>query len=186
MKVQEAILDGVLELLSEPHRDFRGFLVRTYEEEVLAAQNISCHWVQESLSHTARAHTIRGLHVQLSPHTEAKLITPIRGVARWVVVDLRKGSATFAQWRSVLLASEHFKSLYVDRGFAHGCVSLTDECDLLIKSDQKFGASLNTGIIWNDPDLNIDWGIGNDRPALSERDRAYPSFQQFLENFGSI
>jgi dTDP-4-dehydrorhamnose 3,5-epimerase len=183
---RETRLKGAVEISFSPHTDFRGYLVRSYERDAFADLKIEIQWVQESLSHTNAANTLRGLHVQLPPHPEAKLITAIRGKMRWIIVDLRKGSSTFGAWESVTLSGELHNSLYVGSGFAHGCVSISDDCDLIIKSDQKFGASQQTGIVWNDPTLNIDWGIGDAVPVMSERDRSYPSFDAFVRTFGSL
>jgi dTDP-4-dehydrorhamnose 3,5-epimerase len=186
MNVRETKLKGAFEIYFTAHEDFRGHLIRTYEREALADAKIEIQWVQESLSHTNNPNTVRGIHVQLPPRPEAKLITAIRGEMRWIVVDLRRGSSTFACWDSVILSGRLHNSLFVEQGFGHGCVSISGDCDLIIKSDQKFGASQQTGIVWSDPDLNIDWRLGEASPVISERDRLYPSFDTFLSKFGGL
>ena len=183
MKIKERRLRGVFEIVSSPHVDFRGFLARTYEQEMLKALGVDWECVEESLSHTNLVRTVRGLHVQLPPFSEGKLISIIRGKMRWVVVDLRRGSETFGQWDSVLLCDTQYNALYVERGFAHGCLSLSDDCDLILKADQKFASDHGAGIIWNDATLGIDWELGNASPLISERDSNYPSFESFLKTY---
>lgn len=179
-------IPGVFELSADVHRDFRGFLVRTYEKEALALAKIGWGVVQESWSHTEKAGTLRGLHFQFPPHAEAKVITPVRGTMRWVVVDLRKGSPHFGQSDSVLLSAERHMSLAVESGFAHGCISESDDCDLIIKSDQQFGVAKGTGIRWDDPTLGIDWGLQGKSPKMSERDAAYENFEAFMRQYAAI
>ena len=186
MILRERKLKGVVEISLEPHVDFRGFLVRTYDCDILKNWGIEQEWVQESLSHTSKASTVRGLHIQLAPYKEAKLISVVRGKMRWVVVDLRKDSHTFGHWDSVILSADRFNSLFVENGFAHGCISLSDGCDLVIKADQKFVENSGTGIVWNDSALGIDWGIGDIHPIMSERDKNHPTFESFLKNYGSL
>jgi dTDP-4-dehydrorhamnose 3,5-epimerase len=186
MRLQERKLSGVYEITSTAHEDFRGFMVRKVDLDTLKDWGLERHWVQESLSHTKKVHTVRGLHVQLPPYEEAKMISIVRGTSKWVVVDLRLDSDTFGQWDSVILSQELHNSLYVEQGFAHGCVSLSDGVDLLIHSDQRFTESHGTGIAWDDPDLGVDWGIGDAAVTISDRDGDYPSFNSFLENYRGL
>lgn len=127
---------------------------------------------------------LRGLYVQRSPFSEGKLLRVIRGEMLWVSVDVRKNSKTFGQWDSVVLSDKRKNLLCTARGLAHGCLSLTDGVDLIIKSDNYFSAEHGVGIAWNDGDLNIDWGLKGSAPLISERDKAYPSFQEFKKKYG--
>ena len=186
MRLQERKLKGLYEITLTPHLDSRGFWMRTFDRDILKSAGIERDWVQDSQTHTAKAHTLRGLHVQLPPYQEGKLISLIRGKMKWVVVDLRRGTDTFGRWDSVILSDDLHNSLYVERGFAHGCISLSDNCDLVIKADQRFTESHGAGIAWNDPELGIDWGIGDAAPIMSERDKSYPSFEGFRKSHGGL
>lgn len=177
-------LDGILEIEPEKYTDHRGSLIRIYDKKSFA--NFSSYgitWVQESLVYTKKANTLRGLHVSLPPQRERKIITAIRGTMKWIALDLRKKKDTFGHWDITVLSAEKHNSLFVDVGFAHGCVSLTDDCEILIKADQFFSDVHSTGIIWNDPDLKIDWGISTP-PIISEEHENYQSFKNFLKPHG--
>jgi len=186
MKKINKKLDGVIEIIPEPHKDSRGFLVRLYDKEIFEGFGINTRWVQESHSHTYKKYTLRGLHVSLPPHLEAKLVRAIKGEVLWVVVDLRKDSPTFGKYHSIILSDKLNNLLYVKRGFAHGCISLSDNCDLVIKSDNYFLPNHGSGIIWNDTDLNIDWNLKGNIPFISEKDKNYPTFKNFKEKYGGF
>ena len=187
MKIIEQQLRGVFEITSQIYEDNRGALRRTFDtDEFRNAGIISTQWFQESYSHTHKKNTIRGLHVSLPPCVEGKLITPTRGEMLWVVVDVRKNSKTFGSHLTIILSNRKNNSLYVPRWFAHGCVSLTDDCDLVIKSDNAFSETKSTGIRWNDSDLAIDWCITNNQYIISERDSHYGSYKEFCENHNGV
>lgn len=186
MKIMELSIKGVFEITLDNYTDFRGGLHRTYDENEFENAGISTRWLQESYSHTQKANTLRGFHVSLPPNQEGKLITPINGVMLWVVIDLRTGSETFGESISFELRIDELKSIYVSRGFAHGCLSLTDSCSLIIKSDNSFSETNSTGIVWDDPDLNIRAFRNLKNPVISKRDMKYPDFKEFKERFGGI
>lgn len=186
MEIKNKKLTGFLEIIPEAYRDTRGFLVRLYDKEVFKGFGIDRNWVQESHSHTKKKYTLRGLHIQLPPFLEGKLISAIRGKILWVVVDLRKNSKTFGHWDSAILSEKLKNIIYVPRGFAHGCLSLTGNSDLVIKSDNYFSANQGTGIIWSDKDLNINWQLGKNLPFISERDKNYLTFKEFKKKYGAI
>jgi len=179
-------LAGVAEITATPFTDERGFLARTWDRTLFAEAGFIADWEQESRSFTDKAYTLRGLHVHLPPFIEGKLIQPLHGVMRWVVVDLRDGSATFTQWASIDLDGQKKHALYVAPGFAHGCVSLTDQCDLIIKSNQPHSPAHSSGIRWDDPRLAIDWGVEGVEPLLSEAHRNYASFDDFEKEHGAL
>lgn len=185
-KIKKKKLDGFMEIIPKAHTDKRGFLVRLYDKEIFQKFGINAKWVQESHSHTSKKHTLRGLHVQLPPFSEEKLIRAINGKILWVAVDLRKNSKTFGKWDYVVLSGQLKNIIYVSRGFAHGCLSLSDNCDLVIKSDNYFSQNHSTGIIWNDKDLNIEWGLKRKVPLISKRDKNYLTFKEFKQKYGAI
>lgn len=184
MKIQKRKLRGFLEIIFEPYKDNRGMLVRLYDEREFKRFGLNTKWVQESYSQTLKKHTLRGLHFQFPPYSECKLIRIIRGEILWVVVDLRKKSETFGCWESIILSMS--KSIYVERGFAHGCISLSDNCDLIIHSDNYFSEVHGRGIIWNDADLNIDWHLEDMSPIIAEQHSSYPTFNDFKKKYGGL
>lgn len=186
MKITKGKLEGVFRVVSDLRTDDRGWLSRTYDRELFKNHGLTPVWIQESFSHTARAHTLRGLHIQLPPFTEGKLIHIFRGKMRWVVVDLREESPTFGQWESIDLDGESAEGLYVERGFAHGCVSLSAECDLVIKSDNIYSEKSGVGIMYNDKELGIDWGEGAAEPIISEAHKRYGTFGDFKNKHGAL
>lgn len=186
MKIKKKRFDGFIEIIPEPYKDERGFLTRLYDEKIFKSFGLNTKWVQESHHHTYKKYTLRGLHVQLPPFSEGKLLRVIKGKLLWVVIDLRKNSKTFGQWDSVILSDEVKNSIYIKRGFGHGCVSLTDNVDLVIKSDNYFSSKHGVGIIWNDKELNINWQLGKNLPLISERDKNYLTFKEFKKKYGVI
>ena len=104
----------------------------------------------------------------------------------WVVVDLRKNSRTFGQWESTVLAENESRSLYAARGLGHACVSLADNCDLVVRSDNFYSREKGGGIIWNDKDLAIDWQLKGNTPFLSSEHIKYPTFKEFKDKYGGI
>lgn len=186
MEIRGKKLPGVYEIMSEPFKDIRGFLLRTFDQYEFEKAGINMHWLQESHSHTIKRYTLRGLHVSLPPYVEGKIITPVSGEMLWVVVDVRKDSNTFGQWDSTVLSVSNHTSLYVTRGFAHGCISLSDNCNLIIKSDNVYSENYGTGIIWNDKDLNINWCLQSNTPLVSESHKQYKTFKEFREKYGAI
>ncbi|MDO8623491.1 MAG: dTDP-4-dehydrorhamnose 3,5-epimerase family protein [archaeon] len=183
MKIQSRKLNGFFEISPDRHRDNRGSLMRLYDEETFANFGLNTNWVQESHSNTTRKNTLRGLHIQLPPYSETKLIRITRGESLWVAVDLRKDSETFGQWDSTILSRRKDNMAYVSKGFANGCLSLTNNCDLVIMSDKYFNNN-GSGIIWDDSDLNIKWPTQN--PIISDRDKNYSSFKEFIERYGGV
>lgn len=184
IELKKRKLDGLIELVSEVFEDERGFLARIYDERIFKNSGLPTEWTEESHHFTRRKHTLRGLYTQLQPFSEGKLLRVIRGEMLWVSVDVRADSPTFGQWDSIVLSGLRKNMLYTARGFAHGCVSLTDDVDLLIRSDNYFSSKHGIGIIWNDKDLNIDWNLGSVPPFVSEYDSGYSSFKEFKEKYG--
>lgn len=182
MEIKKKKIDGFVELIPEVYEDDRGFLARLYDERVFKELGFPTEWTEESHHHTRRKNILRGLYVQVPPFGEGKLLRVIKGEMLWVSVDVRKNSKTFGQWDSIVLSNKTKNLLLTARGLAHGCVSLTDEVDLIIKSDNYFSAEHGRGIIWNDMDLNIDWNLNGAIPFISERDKGYPSFEEFKKN----
>jgi len=174
-------LAGTFEIILEPKRDQRGFFMRTYDREIMAQHGLDRPWVQENHSRSVSKFAIRGLHFQLPPYAETKLVRVVRGAVWDVFVDLRKNSATYGQWDALELTEDNFKYIYIPRGFAHGFCTLTDTCDLLYKVDSPYSPSFERGLLWNDPDLAISWPT--DSPVVSEKDQKNGLFRNFVSAF---
>ncbi|MHA2282078.1 MAG: dTDP-4-dehydrorhamnose 3,5-epimerase family protein [Promethearchaeota archaeon] len=187
MNLAKKSIDGVYEITTQPaYVDRRGSLVRIFDAKLFKKQGIKVAWQQQSISYTRSKNILRGLHLQRPPFSESKLITVLNGKMYWVTVDIRKESPTFGKWEAVTLSPEGISGLLVLRGFAHGCLSLTDECLLIINADNNYSTDYGMGIAWNDPDLNIYWPLGDDDPYISDAHRAFPSFEYFKSRCGGI
>jgi len=183
MEIKATALPGVL--LLKPHRftDSRGYFVETYNQRSLADAGVIAHFVQDNQSFSARAGTIRGLHFQLPPAAQTKLVRAARGRIFDVAVDLRQGSATFGRWTGVILTANEGEQLLIPRGFAHAFCTLEDDCEVAYKTDDFYAPECERGIIWNDPDLNIDWPVTPGSAILSEKDAKLGFFRDFITPF---
>lgn len=179
MEIIELKIKGVYVIELKPIEDHRGFFMRTYDSSVFIKLGLNREWVQESQSSSMKKGTIRGLHFQWAPHTDAKLIRCIKGEIFDVVVDIRKGSPTFGKWVSVILSEKNKKGIFIPRGFAHGFCTLTDNCDIVYKTDNYYNKEYDSGIYWNDPSIGIEWPESN--PILSEKDANLIGFNEFAE-----
>ena len=175
---------GVFEITLEPHKDARGFFMRTYDMKIFEELGIDRTWVQENHSCSVRKGIIRGLHFQFPPYAETKLVRCIRGAILDVFVDIRKNSPTFGEWDSIELSEQNKKCILVPRGFAHGFCTLTDESEIVYKVDNYYNPDAEGGIIWSDRDLDIKWAVSN--PILSEKDAALKSFSDFVKEHKGI
>lgn len=184
MKIKEKKLKGVFEITLEPHRDDRGFFMRVYGKKIFEEYGINRDWVQENHSRSTKKGIIRGLHFQLPPYTETKLIRTVRGAVFDVFVDLRKDSPTFGKWDSMELSEENKKCVLIPRGFAHGFCNLTDISDVLYKHDNFYSPEYESGILWSDYQLNIPWPVK--KPILSRRDQEFMTFNEFIQRHGGL
>lgn len=169
LKLAETGLPGVWVILPEVHSDPRGMFLETYHQRKLAEIGIGEDFVQDNHSTSVRG-VLRGLHYQLN-RPQAKLCRVIEGEALDVAVDIRLGSPNFGEWTSVVLSAGQGNQLYVPRGFAHGFLALSARVQFLYKCSDFYDNADEHGIAYDDPDLNITWGIAS--PLLSEKDRNY-------------
>ena len=163
----------VLLITPRRHGDARGWFSETWSRKTLGEAGIHADFVQDNHAFSARKGTVRGLHFQTAPHPQANLLRVLRGAILDVAVDIRQGSPTFGQWVSAELTSERGEQLFVPRGFAHGYSTLTDDCELAYKVDGLYAPQTEGGVIWNDPDLGIDWRIDGEA-VLSDKDKILP------------
>jgi len=184
MEFIEKKIKGAIEIRLKPIKDNRGFFMRTFDDKLFEKAEINNKWVQENHSRSEKKGIIRGLHFQLHPFAETKILRCIRGKIWDVFVDLRKDSETFGQWDAVELSEENKKMVLIPRGFAHGFCTLTDTSEVVYKVDNYYSPDHECGLLWNDTDLNINWPI--EKPILSAKDRKNMSFKEFKTKYEGI
>jgi dTDP-4-dehydrorhamnose 3,5-epimerase len=176
MQIIQTRIEGLLEIIPQVYHDSRGWFLEFYKEAPFRERGINYTFSQDNVSHSKKS-VIRGLHFQREPWQQAKLVSVLKGKVMDVVVDLRKGSATFGESYSCILDDERHNLLMVPDGFAHGFAALEDSL-FLYKSSGPYNREAESGILWNDPDLNIQWPFDN--PILSEKDLKLPTFNELL------
>jgi len=171
-------------LVFEPkiHEDNRGYFFESFNLQTFRAEGIDINFVQDNQS-SSKYGVIRGLHYQLNPSAQVKLIRVLSGRILDVVVDIRKGSPTFGKNFSVELTAENKKQLFVPAGLAHGFSVLSEEAEVLYKCDSFYNKDSEAGILYNDPSLNIDWKIPAEKEIVSEKDKGLPLFAECRNNF---
>jgi dTDP-4-dehydrorhamnose 3,5-epimerase len=158
----------------ERRGDERGFFARVYCSRELAERGLTPHFVQANDSLSARRGTLRGMHYQLAPKSETKLVRCVRGELFDVVLDLREESPTFGKSVGAALSSDNRRMMYVPKGCAHGFITLADETEALYFVDEFYAPELERGVRWNDPRFAIAWPL--EPTVLSDKDAAWPSF----------
>lgn len=167
MKVLETKLPGVLIIEPDVHGDARGFFMETWQKERYAQYGLPTNFVQDNLSFSHKG-VLRGLHYQ-DPNPQGKLVYVLQGEVFDVAVDIRRGSPTFGQWVGVTLSSENKRQLYIPEGFAHGFCVTSETALFAYKCTDYYNPQAEHGIIWNDPDIGIEWPVK--KPILSEKDK---------------
>ena len=162
--------------------DSRGFFLESYNKQRLAESGINIDFCQDNMSKSSYG-VVRGLHYQLNPHSQSKLVSVIVGKVYDVAVDLRKGSPTFGQWFGVELSEENKLQFLIPQGFAHGFSVMSEIAVFSYKCDNFYDPTLERGIIYNDPALNIDWKIPQDKAIISDKDQKHPLLEQAELNF---
>lgn len=181
MIVKETALDGCYIIEPTIHKDDRGYFYESFNklkfEKVI---NETINFVQDNQSWSRRG-VLRGIHFQKGEFAQAKLVRVLQGEVLDVVVDLRKDSKTFGQYESILLSDTNKKQLFVPRGFGHGFITLSETSEFAYKCDNYYHKESESGIIYNDPTLNIDWQIPESQIIVADKDRALPSFKSLME-----
>jgi dTDP-4-dehydrorhamnose 3,5-epimerase len=167
-------LPGLVEIQPRRLGDGRGFFSETYKRSVWAANGIAESFVQDNCSRSEERFTLRGLHFQLSPHAQAKLVRVVRGRVWDVAVDVRPGSPSYGAWRGLELSAKAGNQLFVPAGFAHGFVTLEPGTEVLYKMSVEYAPEHERGLRWDDPRLAIDWPLEGARPILSDKDSRLP------------
>jgi len=182
MKVIDEVLDGVRLLEPVVHGDSRGFFMESYNQQVIDGLGIDFHPLQDNHSLSVPVGTLRGLHFQLPPAAQAKLVRVLVGEIYDVVVDIRLASATFGLWRGFVLSAENRRQLFVPKGFAHGFCTLAANTEVFYKVDAHYSKAHDGGILWSDAALGIDWPVRD--VLLSDKDEVHPTLAEFVVGGG--
>lgn len=177
MKVIKTDIEGVVIIEPRIFADSRGYFFEAFSKRDFAEQVCPIHFVQQNEAKSSRG-VVRGLHFQLPPHTQAKLVRVTKGRVLDVVVDIRRSSPTFGKHVAVELSDENHRQLFIPHGFAHGYSVLSDEAIMEYQCDNYYAPQSESGILWNDAALGIDWHVEADKVLLSEKDKHYPTLAE--------
>ncbi len=174
-------LEGVYIVEPRVFGDKRGFFMESWSKRAFEAAGLFYDFVQDNHSSSDVKGTLRGIHFQKGEKAQAKLVRCVRGAVLDVAVDLRPQSPTYKRWVAVELSEENKRQLLIPRGFGHGFVTLTDHVEFLYKADNPYAPEADGGIRWNDPELNVDWGVTD--PVLSDKDKNAPFLKDAVTGF---
>ena len=183
MHVEQTGIPGLVVLTPARFGDDRGFFSETWNRARLAEHGFDVDFVQDNHSFSARPGTVRGLHFQAPPHAQAKLVRCGRGALFDVAVDLRRGSPAYGCWFGVELSFDNGRQLMIPAGFAHGFATRVPETEIIYKCSDYYAPETEGALRYDDPDIGIDWSLGDIDPVLSEKDAAAGSFANFKSPF---
>ena len=182
MNLKETSLPGLMLIMPSTYTDNRGYFFEAYNEAVFNSKGITDHFVQDNQSHSVYG-VIRGLHYQMNPYAQVKLVRVLQGKILDVAVDIRIGSPTFGRYFSIELSSENKKQLLIPAGFAHGFSVLSEQAEVLYKCNRFYNKESEAGILFSDKQLGIDWHIPEEKQVVSEKDKLNPPFSSCRNNF---
>ncbi|MCE5331074.1 MAG: dTDP-4-dehydrorhamnose 3,5-epimerase [Bacteroidales bacterium] len=182
MEIIETPVSDLLIIKPRIFADARGFFFESYNEKIYNEVGLNIHFCQDNQSKSGYG-VIRGLHYQLHPHSQSKLVSVIQGVVWDVAVDLRASSPTYGQWYGVELTGENHLQFFIPQGFAHGFSVLSETAVFSYKCDDFYNPALERGIIYNDPALSIDWKIPAGKALVSDKDTKHPLFKDAEKTF---
>lgn len=180
MEILHEAIPDVLIIQPDVYRDERGYFYESYNKDTLSNLGFHADFVQDNESRSRKG-VIRGLHFQVPPFEQGKLVHVIRGAALDVAVDLRKNSPFYGKWCSAVLSQENHRMLWIPPGFAHGFLALEDDTVFFYKCTGFYRREAESSLHWNDPDINIDWGILH--PTIAPKDASAPLFKDFISPF---
>ena len=185
MKKIETAIKGVYIIESDCYGDNRGWFMETYNQAKFHEMGIDTVFVQDNMSHSAQKGTLRGLHYQRAPYSQAKLVRCTKGTVIDVAVDIRKGSPTYGKWVSCELSDENKRMFYLPKGMAHGFLTVTDDVEFQYKCDELYNKESEGSIKYDDPTINVEWGtlLNGIEPILSEKDKNAPCLAECNANF---
>ena len=175
MEVKELGLPGVKLLTPTYFEDYRGYYCETYSMRTMEQNGITLFFVQDNHSMTLKKDTIRGIHFQNNPVPQIKLVRCTRGCVLDVIVDLRRDSPTFKKWLSIELSEDNRNQILIPSGYGHGFLTLVDGCEVQYKVTGLYEPTLDRAIMWNDPEIGIEWGIAD--PIVSQKDTLAPALK---------
>ena len=178
MEVASLEIDAVKIVRPRRFSDVRGYFVETWHKSRFAEHGIDADFVQDNASFSRLPRTIRGLHFQRPPAAQAKLVRVVSGAVLDVAVDLRRGSSSFGRYVSAILTAEGGEQLFVPIGFAHGFCTLEPDTEVAYKVSDFYSPEHDRGVIWNDPEIAVDWPLGGNPPVLSEKDSRLPRLSE--------
>ena len=181
MKISDTRIPGLKLIEPAIFSDVRGFFLESYNEAKFREVGLNQIYVQDNHSFSIDAGVLRGLHYQLNPKAQTKLVRVTAGAIYDVVVDIRRGSPTYGQWQSFILSATNKRQLLVPKGFAHGFCTLVPNTEVQYKVDEFYSPEHDRGIAWDDPTLCIDWPTS--APILSDKDRKHPQLAEAENNF---
>ena len=183
MKIFETSIPGLVEIEPKIFGDERGYFFEAYNQQAFIKAGIEADFVQDNQSLSAKG-VLRGLHFQNPPYAQGKLVRVIAGAVLDVAVDIREGSPTYGQHHSVKLSGENKKMFWIPPGFAHGFLTLEDDTIFAYKCSNSYNKDSEGSILWNDPQLNINWEVEN--PLVSEKDQNAPRFNELKPEFSFL
>lgn len=185
MKIITTDIPEVVIIETDVFGDHRGFFTETYNKERYVQAGIDVEFVQDNMSYSTQKGTLRGLHYQKAPYSQAKLVSCSKGKVIDVAVDIRRGSPTYGKYVACELSAENHRQFFIPRGFAHGFLTISDEVEFRYKCDNLYNKEEEGGIRYDDPTINIDWGIllNGIQPVLSEKDKTAPTLEACNANF---
>lgn len=182
MQFQETEFPGLIIIQPDIFKDNRGYFFESYNQKNFSKGNVNYNFLQDNQARSTYG-IIRGLHYQLEPHAQTKLIRALSGTILDVVVDLRKGSPTFHKVFSIELSDQNKTQLLIPRGFAHGYSVLSEVAEVFYKCDAYYHKDSEAGVLWNDATLQIDWKVPADKVVVSEKDTLHPVIDNCKNNF---
>ena len=182
MNLIKRTIDGLILLKPTIFKDERGYFMESYNQKNINKLLGDIHFVQDNESESSRG-VLRGLHFQKPPFAQAKLVRCLKGEILDVALDLRKKSRTYGLFETILLSDKNKNKLFIPKGFAHGYIVLSESAIVSYKVDNYYNPNYESGVLWNDTDLNIDWKINADEVILSEKDRNLPPFSKIINPF---
>ena len=182
MNLIKTNFDGLFILKPTVFKDYRGCFMETYNQKNINKLLYNISFVQDNESMSLKG-VLRGLHFQNPPPAQAKLVRCTEGIVLDVALDIRKNSNSYGKFLTTILSEDNKKQIFIPKGFAHGFIVLSDSAKLLYKADNYYNFESESGIIWNDPDLNIDWKIKKDDIIISEKDSKLSNFNNFISPF---
>ncbi|HUF56331.1 MAG TPA: dTDP-4-dehydrorhamnose 3,5-epimerase [Thermohalobaculum sp.] len=183
LAVENLAIPEVRIIRPKKHGDARGFFSETWNRRAFAEAGVDLDAVQDNHALSARKGTVRGLHFQSPPFAQAKLVRVVRGAIFDVAVDIRHGSPTFGQHVTAVISAAEWNQILVPIGFAHGLATLEPDTEVVYKVSDFYSPEHDLGVLWNDPDIGIDWPVGEDEAVVSNKDRVQPRLRDLPAYF---